>query len=73
MAAGIAAMNTVGIVGGFIGPYWMGVAKDLTGDYQRGLLTLTIPTLIAAGLIVRMRVKEARVAAAKVAAVSLAD
>jgi ACS family tartrate transporter-like MFS transporter len=54
MAAGIAAMNTVGIIGGFIGPYWMGYAKDLTGDYQRGLVSLTIPALIAAALVPRM-------------------
>jgi MFS transporter, ACS family, tartrate transporter len=54
MAAGIAAMNTLGMLGGFIGPYWMGIAKDLTGDYQRGLLTLTIPSLIAAGLMFKM-------------------
>jgi ACS family tartrate transporter-like MFS transporter len=55
MAAGIAAMNTLGMLGGFLGPYWMGIAKDLTGDYQRGLLTLTIPSLIAARLMFRMR------------------
>ena len=54
MAAGIAAMNTLGMLGGFIGPYWMGIAKDLTGDYQHGLLTLTIPSLIAAGIILLM-------------------
>ncbi len=55
MAAGIAAMNTVGMLGGFLGPYWMGVAKDLTGDYQRGLLTLTLPALAAAGITLWMR------------------
>jgi len=54
MAAGIAAMNTIGMLGGFLGPYWMGIAKDLTGNYQHGLLTLTIPTLIAAALIQSM-------------------
>jgi MFS transporter, ACS family, tartrate transporter len=54
MAAGIAAMNMVGMLGGFIGPYWMGIAKDLTGDYQHGLLTLTIPALIAGGIVVLM-------------------
>ena len=55
MAAGIAAMNTLGMIGGFIGPYWMGIAKDLTGDYQRGLLTLTVPALLAAAIILWMR------------------
>jgi len=55
MAAGIAAMNTIGMIGGFIGPYWMGIAKDLTGDYQHGLLTLTAPCLTAAGILLWMR------------------
>lgn len=48
MASGIAAMNMIGMIGGFAGPYWMGLAKDFTGDYQRGLLTLTVPGFIAA-------------------------
>ncbi|MBV8632111.1 MAG: MFS transporter [Silvibacterium sp.] len=55
MAAGIAAMNTIGILGGFLGPYWMGVAKDLTGDYLHGLLTLTVPALAAAGMVLWLR------------------
>ena len=55
MAAGIAAMNTVGMLGGFLGPYWMGIAKDWTGDYQHGLLTLTLPALAAAGIVLWMR------------------
>ena len=49
-AAAIAAVNTIGITGGFIFPYYMGLAKDLTGDYQRGLVTLALPMLIAAGI-----------------------
>jgi ACS family tartrate transporter-like MFS transporter len=47
-------MNTIGILGGFIGPYWMGLAKDFTGDYQRGLLTLTIPSFAAAAIMFAM-------------------
>jgi len=54
-AAGIAAMNTVGILGGFIGPFAMGLAKDYTGAYQPGLLMLVIPTLVAAATIYMMR------------------
>jgi len=50
-AIGYAAMNTIGIAGGFLGPVWMGWARDLTGDYQRGLLLLAVPSLMAAGLI----------------------
>ncbi len=55
MAAGIAAMNTVGMLGGFVGPYWMGIAKDMTGDYQHGILTLTVPSLAAASIVLWMR------------------
>jgi ACS family tartrate transporter-like MFS transporter len=54
-AAGIAAVNTLGITGGFLGPYWMGFAKDLTGNYQRGLITLSVPMLAAAGIMLYMR------------------
>jgi ACS family tartrate transporter-like MFS transporter len=44
----------------------MGVAKDFTGDYQRGLLTLTIPSLVAAGIMLHMRRMARRQAAAGV-------
>ncbi|MDB6082284.1 MAG: major facilitator superfamily 1, partial [Gammaproteobacteria bacterium] len=54
-AAGIATMNMIGILGGFIGPYWMGIAKDLTGNDQRGLLTMAVPMLIAAAIMMYLR------------------
>jgi ACS family tartrate transporter-like MFS transporter len=54
-AVGIAAMNMIGIFGGFLGPYWIGFAKDLTGDYQRGLITMTLPMLLAAGIMFYLR------------------
>lgn len=47
-AVGIATINTIGLIGGFIGPWWMGIAHDLTGNYQRGLLALALPLLVAA-------------------------
>jgi MFS transporter, ACS family, tartrate transporter len=47
-AAGIAAMNTITMFSGFVGPYWMGVMKDRTGTYWLGLRGLIIPSLIAA-------------------------
>lgn len=49
-AAGIAAINTIGILGGFVGPYWMGISIDRTGGFQRGLLALAVPVVAAAGL-----------------------
>ena len=47
-AAGIAAMNTITMFSGFLGPYWMGVMKDATGSYWLGLRGLIIPSLGAA-------------------------
>jgi ACS family tartrate transporter-like MFS transporter len=62
-AAGIAAMNTIGILGGFIGPYWMGIAKDLNGNDRRGLLTMAVPMLVAAGIMLYLRRQAYRAAA----------
>jgi ACS family tartrate transporter-like MFS transporter len=51
-AAGVATINMLGILGGFVGPAWMGVSKDATGTLQRGLLTIAAPSLLAAVLMV---------------------
>jgi len=59
-AAGIAALNTIGILGGFVGPWWLGVAKDLTGNYERGLLTMTVPSLAAFAIMLVMRQQAAK-------------
>ena len=50
-AIGYAAITAIGIGGGFLGPVWMGWARDLTGDYQHGLLLLALPSLLAAGIV----------------------
>src|SRR5580658_2922502 len=47
-AAGIAAMNSITMFAGFLGPYWMGLMKDHTGSYWLGLRGLVIPSLAAA-------------------------
>jgi ACS family tartrate transporter-like MFS transporter len=49
-AAGIAAMNTITMFSGFVGPLWMGRVKDVTGSYALGLRGLIIPSLAAAGV-----------------------
>src|SRR5580700_4079366 len=54
-AAGIATANTIAIVGGFLGPYWMGRAKDFTGNYRTGLFTLAIPALAGVAILIYMR------------------
>ena len=53
-AVGYALITGIGVLGGFIGPAFMGVAKDLTGDYQRGLLLLALPSLGGAAFIYGM-------------------
>jgi MFS transporter, ACS family, tartrate transporter len=54
-AAGIATINMIGITGGFLGPYFIGFAKDLTGDYQSGLRLMAIPMLVGAGIMLYLR------------------
>ena len=49
-AAGIAAMNTITMFSGFVGPAWMGWMKDATGSYQAGLRGLAFPSLGAAAV-----------------------
>jgi ACS family tartrate transporter-like MFS transporter len=49
-ATGVAAMNTITMFSGFVGPYLMGLMKDATGSYQAGLRGLLLPSLAAAGM-----------------------
>jgi D-galactonate transporter len=39
-AAGIALINSVGNIGGFLGPYIMGYVRDRTGDYGLGTIVV---------------------------------
>ena len=54
-AAGLAAINMVGILGGVIGPPLMGWARDLTGSYQNGLAVLALTMLAAAAVVFLLR------------------
>ena len=54
-AAGIAAINMIAITGGFLGPYFIGFAKDLTGDYQRGLSLMGLPMLLGTAIMFYLR------------------
>lgn len=53
-AAGLALVNTLGIIGGFFGPYYMGLAKDFTGSYQLGFLGLAVPCSFSLFLLTRL-------------------
>lgn len=50
-AAGIAIINSVGNLGGFFGPYVIGIVRNSTGAF-RGGLTVVAVTLALSGLIV---------------------
>jgi MFS transporter, ACS family, tartrate transporter len=47
LAAGIAWINSIGNLGGFFGPWWVGVMKDVTGSYAGGLYGLAILGLLS--------------------------
>jgi MFS transporter, ACS family, tartrate transporter len=47
-AASIAWINSIGNLGGFFGPWYVGVVKDMTGSYAGGLYGLAALCVIAA-------------------------
>ena len=47
-AAGLGAITSMGILGGFLSPLLMGRLRDLTGDYRTGLLLCAAACLAAA-------------------------
>jgi D-galactonate transporter len=53
-AAGIALINSIGNVGGFVGPYLVGLMKDATGSTDGGLVTLA--AILAFGAFLATRV-----------------
>jgi ACS family tartrate transporter-like MFS transporter len=56
-AAGIAFINSVGNLGGFLGPFMMGALKDLTGGVSAGLYSLGGCIILACLLLLWMRKK----------------
>jgi MFS transporter, ACS family, tartrate transporter len=47
-AASIAWINSIGNLGGFFGPWWIGVMKDVTGSFAGGLFGLALLSFVAA-------------------------
>jgi nitrate/nitrite transporter NarK len=48
-AAGIALINSIGNLGGFVGPFGVGYVKDATGSFLPGLQILSLYMIAAAG------------------------
>jgi MFS transporter, ACS family, tartrate transporter len=59
-AAGIGAINSLGNLSGFAGPFAMGYLKDLTGNFTIGLLLLTGCAVVGAGVVVSLRIDAKR-------------
>jgi len=55
MAVSVAAINSIGIAGGFVGPLLWGMARDATGSFGTGLMTLSAAFLAAVILVLLMR------------------
>jgi ACS family tartrate transporter-like MFS transporter len=54
-AAGIGLINTFGSLGGFVGPYAVGIGRQVTGSFAGGLLFLALLLLLAAAAAVLLR------------------
>lgn len=54
-AAGIALINSIGNLGGAVGPTVVGWLRESSGAYTSGLLTLAAVLLLEAGLVITLR------------------
>jgi ACS family tartrate transporter-like MFS transporter len=61
-AGGIALINAIGNLGGFVGPYVLGWLKDYTGTYEAGLYFLAA-CAVASGAITWVAVRPGRMSA----------
>jgi ACS family tartrate transporter-like MFS transporter len=55
-AAGMAFINSVGSLSGYVSPWMMGVVKDSTGSFNLALAALAVMLLVSAGLTWILRV-----------------
>jgi nitrate/nitrite transporter NarK len=61
-AAGIALINSIGNLGGYIGPWAMGSLRDLTHSHTGGLLLLAGALVLQAALVASLRLPRETVA-----------
>jgi MFS transporter, ACS family, tartrate transporter len=54
-AGGIALINTLGALGGFSGPYIIGVVKGVTGSVSGGFIVVALLLLVGAWMVARLR------------------
>lgn len=54
-AGGIAVINSVGNVSGYIGPFLLGALQEQTGNYIGGFICLAVSMALAAALVIMVR------------------
>jgi MFS family permease len=59
-ATAVGTINSLGNLGGFVGPYVFGYLKTLTGRYETGLWFLTGCMLISGTLATQIRIRHGR-------------
>jgi sugar phosphate permease len=48
-AGGIGAISALGVIGGFVSPWFIGYMKDLSGDFRTGLGVVAMTAMLVAG------------------------
>jgi ACS family tartrate transporter-like MFS transporter len=59
-AAGIAVINSVGSLGGWIGPSVIGLVRNYTGGFRGGLLCAAVALGLSGGIALLVRIPVAR-------------
>ncbi len=54
-AGGLAFINSVGTLGGFVGPFTIGWLRDITGSFNSGLMLMAVILIISAGFAASLR------------------
>jgi ACS family tartrate transporter-like MFS transporter len=58
-AASIGLINSVGGLGGFVGPYFVGYLRSLTGSFNASLIFLIAALFLSAALVLALRINRA--------------
>jgi MFS family permease len=56
-AASFGLINSVGNVGGFVGPFFVGYLRNLTGSFAFSMIFMIVALLISAALVLMLRVR----------------
>jgi nitrate/nitrite transporter NarK len=59
-AGAIALINSIGNIGGFLGPTAIGFVKERTGSYAMSLMSISLCLVLGAGIVLWERAREQR-------------